>query len=296
MLRRDRRRPQRRPRRRRRPCRRCRRMALERGRGVLEAVAGDGDDHGLPGVALPAASSLQQPGDAGGRGGLDEDAVAPGQLGLRGEDLRVGHRGEPALGLLGRHLGQVPGRGVADADRGGLGLRVGERLTGHQRCGALGLEAAHHGAPGGAAEVGVLLVAEPVGRDVAGVADRQQVVVGGVAEEVADLEGRGLLALQPDRVDRVDQRDRVVAGQAAGDVEAVVEVAADHDDLRAVHDGLGHLAGGDLALGDQHERLEAGLGGVGRHRGRGVAGRGADHGLGTLVPGAPRSPRSCRGP
>ena len=194
-------------------------------------------------------------------------------------------RGEPALGLLGRHLGEVPGRRVADADRGGLGLRVGERLAGHQRRRALGLETTHHGQLRGAAEFGVLLVAHPVGGDVAGVADGQQVVVGSVAEEVADLERRGLLALEAHRVDRVDQRDRVVLRQPARDVEAVVEVAADHDDLGAVHDGLGHLAGGDLALGDQHQRLEPGLGGVGRHRGRGVAGRGAHDGLGALVLG-----------
>ena len=67
--------------------------------------------------------------------------------------------------------------------------------------------------------------------------------------------------------------------------EAVVEVAAHHDHLGAVQDRLRHLAGGDLALGHQHQRLEAGLRGVRRHRGRGVAGRGADHGLGAVVLG-----------
>jgi hypothetical protein len=75
------------------------------------------------------------------------------------------------------------------------------------------------------------------------------VEVGGVPEQVDDLEGSGLLALQPDRVDGVDERDGVVPGEPLGHLEAVVEVAAHHDDLGAVQDRLGHLAGGDLALG-----------------------------------------------
>ncbi len=132
---------------------------------------------------------------------------------------------------------------------------------------------------------GVLAVAQPVRRDVAGVAGRQHVHVGGVAEEVDDLEGGGLLALQPHRVDRVHQRDRVVLGEPARDPQAVVEVAADHDHLGAVHDRLGELAGGDLALRHQHERLDAGPRGVRRHRGGGVAGRRADDGLGALADG-----------
>ena len=173
-------------------------------------------DDRAAGVRLAAArASCEQPGDAGGRGRLDEDAVAGGELALGGEDLVVGDGREPAAGLVARGLGELPRGRVADPDRGGPGLRVGERLAGHQRRRALGLEAAHHGLLGGQAEVGVLRVAQPVRRDVAGVADRQQVVVGGVAEEVDDLERRGLLALEPDRVDRVDQRDRVVPGQPA---------------------------------------------------------------------------------
>ena len=113
-------------------------------------------------------------------------------------------------------LGELPRSGVADADRGGQGLGVRERLTGHQRRGTGGLEAAHHRTLGGAAAVDVLRVAQPVRRDVAGVADGQDVDVGGVAEEVDDLEGGGLLALEAHRVDRVHQRDGVVPRPARG--------------------------------------------------------------------------------
>ena len=62
----------------------------------------------------------------------------------------------------------------------------------------------------------VLGVTAPVGRDIPAVADRQDVQVRRVAEVVDDLEGRGLLPLDPDRVDRVDQGDRVGVGKLIG--------------------------------------------------------------------------------
>ena len=97
----------------------------------------------------------------------------------------------------------------------------------------------------------VLAEARPVGADVAGVADRDGEDVGRAAEVVADLEGGGLLALEAERVDRVDQRDRVVVllGEGADDPERLVEVAVDGDDPGPGDQRLEQLADGDLALG-----------------------------------------------
>src|SRR5262245_7596404 len=53
---------------------------LERRGGVLEAVAGDGDDDGAAGVRVTRGEVGEQASDAGGRGGLDEDAVPGGEL------------------------------------------------------------------------------------------------------------------------------------------------------------------------------------------------------------------------
>src|SRR5574339_330396 len=64
--------------------------------------------------------------------------------------------------------------------------------------------------------------------------------------------------------------------------DAVFEVAQDLNHLRAVHDRLCELARGDLALRDEHERLDPRPGGVGRHRRRGVAGGRAHDRLGAL--------------
>ena len=252
-------------------------------------------------ICLPAhvdalAALEQQPGDPGGGRGLDEDAVAGGQLTLgRRICSSVTFRNSPP---------DSPRAATASFQDAGLPMRIAEARVSGLGTGApstsgaapAACHAAHHRLAGRVAGVGVLGVAEPVGRDVAGVADREDVDVGSVAEEVDDLEGGGLLALEPHRVHGVHQRDRVVLGEPAGEPQAVVEVAAHHDHLGAVHDRLGELAGGDLALRHQHQRLDAGPGGVGRHRRRGVAGRGADHGLGALADGARTARRSCRGP
>ena len=51
------------------------------------------------------------------------------------------------------------------------------------------------------------------------------------------------------RVDRVDQRDRIVGDEFAGQLQAVVEVALDLQQPGAVHERLRQLAHRDLAAG-----------------------------------------------
>ena len=166
-------------------------------------------------------------------------------------------------------------------------VRVLHDLAGDDRRGAGGLEAPH--ARGllreAASGFGVLAVALPVGGDVAGVADRQAVDVGGVAEHVDDLERRRLLALDAELVDAVDQAHRVVDRQLAGQREAVVEVALDLQQLGAVHERLGQLAHRDLALRHEDGAGDAGARGVGGGAGAGVAGGGADDRLRALLDG-----------
>ena len=95
--------PRPRPRRRRRP--RCRRCSVN----VASAVSMSLSPWPVtvtttvrPAYDVALAELVEQPGDAGGRRRLDEDAVAGGQLALRGEDLVVGDRAEPAAGLAPR--------------------------------------------------------------------------------------------------------------------------------------------------------------------------------------------------
>ena len=86
----------------------------------------------------------------------------------------------------------------------------------------------------------------------------------------------GLLALDPVRVDRVDHRHRRPLAELADDGQGLVEVAPDLEHPGAVDEGLGQLAEGDVAVGDEHGAGQAGPGGVGGGRGRGVA-RGGAH-------------------
>ncbi len=159
-----------------------------------------------PGSTLPCSAALQQARDGRGGRGLDEDALLRGQQPVGAQDLTVRHLVDEAAGLVAGRQGVVPGGRVADADGGGDGGRVPDDLAAHQGRGAGGLEAPHARGAGGGAVGRVLAVALPVRGDVARVADRQDVDVGGVAEHVHDLERGGLLALDPHRVDGIDQR------------------------------------------------------------------------------------------
>ena len=188
--------------------------ALERGRGVLEPVAGHGDDDGAAGVRLaprrgPAAARRCRP------------PTRARRRRRRGTRARAGRPGSGRRVTAAKRPPDSSRAASASFHEAGLPIRIAVALVSGSGNGSPVTSGAAPsawkpritGSPGGEAEVGVLRVAEPVRRDVAGVADREQVVVGGVAEEVDDLERRGLLALEPDRVDRVDQRDRVVPGE-----------------------------------------------------------------------------------
>src|SRR5699024_2902672 len=231
----------------------------------------------------PVAGLLEQAGHTGGGGRLDEDADIGREPLLGIEDLLVGDRVDQTARVVTGGNGQVPGGGGADADSGGDRLGGGAGAAGHDGGGAFGLESSHRRELSGHARVPVLLVAHPVSGDVAGVAHRQDVDVRGAAEGVAHLEGRGLLSLQTVGVDRVDELDRVLGVQLAGDLEAVVEVPLDLHQLRPVDDGLGELAGGDLALRQQHDAGQSRGGGVGGRGGAGVARGGAHHRAGAVV-------------
>src|SRR5256886_17489981 len=76
----------------------------------------------------------------------------------------------------------------------------------------------------------VLAIAAPIRGDVPRVADGDQVVVGCHAELVHDLEGGGLLPLEPERVHRVHERHRMALGDLADDRQRLVEVAVHGED------------------------------------------------------------------
>ena len=97
----------------------------------------------------------------------------------------------------------------------------------------------------------------PVGRDIAGIAHRNEQVVRRFAQDVHNLKGGRLLPFDAEGIDGIDQGHRILLGQRAHNVQRLVEIPADSHDLSTVHNGLGQLAQGDLALGDNDDGLRA---------------------------------------
>ena len=249
---------------------------------VLEPVAGqDAHDHGIRVDAQSAvADEHAQPGHARRRRRLAEDALEPGDVAVGGQDLGIGDGlDQPARFVAGRGCLGPAGR-IADPDRRRDGFRLGDRVTQHDRCRPGRLEAVHPRHRSGLLGRAIVAEAGPVGADVAGVADRDRQHVRGPAEIVTDLERGGLLPLEPMRVDRVDQRDRVVrpVDQVAHDPQGDVEVPVDGDHPRTGDERLEQLAHRDLAAGQDDHDLQPGGRAVRRRRGGGVPGRGAHDG------------------
>jgi hypothetical protein len=208
-----------------------------------------GHSHGdrRAGGHLPGFRRLEQARHRGGRSGFDEDSFLTGEELVRSKDLIVGDRVDESARVVAGGDRLRPAGGIADADRGCDRVRLIDRVAEHERCGTGSLEAPHLGQPFRHTQLPVLVVALPVRRDVAGVADGQHMDVGSIAEDIDDLEGRGLLALDAIGVDRVDEVDRVGLGEFAAQRQAVVEVPVDLEQGRTVRDGLAHLPGRDLA-------------------------------------------------
>ena len=192
-----------------------------------------------PAGTMPARCALSSPAMLAAEPGSTKMPSVEDRHALALEDLVVGHQRRCAR----RTRREPPSAWAQDA---GLPMRIAvaivsgfvDRVPEHDRRGTGGLEAPHPRRArrdGGSStppdrRSGVLGVAAPVGRDVPGVADGQDVDVGGVPERVDDLEGRGLLTLDRGRVHRVDELDGVGLGELARDGEAVVEVALDLDE------------------------------------------------------------------
>ena len=110
----------------------------------------------------------------------------------------------------------------------------------------------------------VFVEAHPVGADVAGVAHGDAQPIGGLAQGIHHLEGGGFLALQAEGVHRVHQGDRVLVRHFLHDRQGPVEVALHGQHFSAVEQGLGELALGHIAIGDQHEGAHATSARIGR--------------------------------
>ena len=173
----------------------------------------------------PIGDRAFEDGQCGGGRRLAEDPLETGQAALRVEDRLIVDRRDHPLGLIARVDRTLPGRGVANADRRRDGLGVVDRMPQHERGSSRRLPAEHTREPARSSGAVLLTEAAPVCGDVAGVPDREREDVGRVTELIDDLEGSGLLALDPVRVDAVDERHRMVFAELPDDPECDVESA-----------------------------------------------------------------------
>src|ERR1022692_1149519 len=109
-------------------------------------------------------------------------------------------------------------------------------MSGDYRGRTSGREAEHPGKPRGTSGVAVLAIAAPVRSDVAGVAHRYAMDLRRITEVVHYLEGPCLVALDAERVDRINDNDRRAGRQLTDDLEGDVEIASYLQHLRPVHE------------------------------------------------------------
>ena len=179
----------------------------------------------------------------------------------------------------------LPAGRVANPDGRGNGLRLLHDVVEKNRRGTGRLESGHARQLRGPAELVEFAVALPVSRDVAGVADRQNVDIRRVAQFLDDFEGRRFLSFDPERIDRVDDLETPVGAEFTHQPQGIIKVAADGDDFGPVNKSLEQFAGGDFSGGQQHGAGQVGTCGVSGGGGRGVAGRSANDRLGSALDG-----------
>ena len=217
--------------------------------GSFQAGAGEHANHPV-GCGRAAGPSLQQSGNTGGGGGLDEHAHFSCEQPVGVKDRLLGHGFDRSVGGVARRRGFFPVGRIADANRRGIGHRLVDGMVEHHRRGTLGLEPAQHRRLRRPAGLPILDKPAPIGGDVSRIAHGQVQLVGRVAQRVHDLEGRGLLPFQPMGIDRVDENHPVAIGQLAHDGQRLIESAGDGHDTRAEHAGLRHLPRGGGVVGD----------------------------------------------
>ena len=116
----------------------------------------------------------------------------------------------------------------------------------------------------------------PIGRDIAGVANRDEELGRSLAERLGDLEGGRLLPFDAMRIDGVHERDSGFARRLEHQSQGLIEGAFDHDNLRTVCERLRQLAGGDTTGWDHDDGAQAAMRGVGRGGRTGIARRRAE--------------------
>ena len=255
--------------------------------GELQTVSGADHDHVFFLVNLACGHELFEgsEGDTRMRAAVETDAVAT--VGGVGEFF-FGDAHDHAVRLLdGADCLRIADR-VSDLDgacESLLGLHRDELVEAafvslEERVGVFGLS--HDDARNAVDEAHGLAVFETLGQsaDVTEVAARDNHGVGYLpAHFLADFRRNRLLAFHAEAVHGVREVDAVVGSDLLDNLHATVKVGVEGEYDAAVRNRLNQLGNASLAGGQEHDARNAGLGAVGAEGCRGVAGRGASHGV-----------------
>ena len=94
----------------------------------------------------------------------------------------------------------------------------------------------------------------------------------GIAQNVADFKRPRFLALNPIGVDMIDNRNRVLVADFAGEHQRIIKRAFNRDHFCPVNKRLGQFAQRNIGVGQQYDTLQSRARGIGRRRRTGIAG------------------------
>ena len=248
--------------------------------GVFEGVAGEDEDGALLGADAAIGDELFEACEGDGGSWFAADAFGA-DLGLGEGDFGFGDLLAPAAGGLEGLHGFLPARGIADANGGGAGFggdggEFGAVVVAYglkERVCTFGLDDGDFGEAGDKAELAHFREALGKGGGVGEIAAGDDYVLGDLPVHLfEELDSGSFLAFEAVRIDGVEEVDGEAPDELVDELDAAVEVCSELDGEGTVVHGLGELAPGDFAFGDEDDGAEAGAGSVGSHGGGGVAG------------------------
>ena len=244
---------------------------------VFQAVAGQNGDILTIGIAPSIAHQFANAGNPRRRRWLAEHAFQRRQIPPRRNNLVVADMIDQAARFVAGVDRQLPRGRIADPNRGSNGFGLGDGCAVDDwRC-AAGLKAQHLRLAFALMRGVITLKSQPIGRNIARIANRQRQIIWRIAQRVANFVGGGGLAFEPKRIDRIDQRHRMRVGQRSHHIQRLIEITLHDQQFCAIHQGLRQLAQCNFARWHHHHTFDAGASGIRGGGGAGVAGRGANH-------------------
>src|ERR1043166_1671000 len=213
--------------------------------GIFQAVPGDCANYTtrvgnflewVRGFACIAA--FEQPGDRCRAGRFDKDSLIPSQPTLRSDDLFVAHCIDRSQGFGDGGARLFPACRVPDSNCGRNRFRFLDDSIMKNRRRPSRLKSNHHWQFRRVFTCKILPISRPIGCNVSGVANWEQMKIGRVAQFIDNLERGSLLPCDPVRIDRIYNDEVSALAELAHDSKSVIKISVDRYNFRAVNESL----------------------------------------------------------